>query len=503
MPLLLRPPPLPDEWIGSWIVRLAEANYAPMPMNSRRLLNTLGIDAVEVRLTDDHLDFLSTATGVSLTILQILNSLPTDLMQHTGRSGSSLALPTPFLGVRYLVVCPDCLEGDQEPYFRRSWLSRSTLACPTHGGPLYDGCPHCDARIGVPMTSLESFRRRRVPKGVQHRRENDLRQCWNCRGDLAVQHSSLEPLLPGAETVPHQFDADVVSDPQVWAAFVRGLRAYLHTYDLPQLVDPGHVRLSLVPSPLLSSLTSVDARFRTERILVWLLTPMTDRVMHPHRRLQLMAGTVLGLLSATLGPESSRRWLHVAWLSTRLLQEPARTVLSVWPDQVSALVSLFEERRADPRPAADPTFQLHDEPWQVMAPLLISALAVKPPRNQPGSFLTLAESRATMDAVLQNLAGASWRDISQTGLEPTRVRAWLSFWKEDGRLGLALGQLHRALLSHRTRLLKRSKNEPVWVEQAVAVLMTDRALELTRTVNPALHRELLLELIRALEHQKS
>ncbi|WP_407542363.1 hypothetical protein Q0M94_20015 (plasmid) [Deinococcus radiomollis] len=167
--------------------------------------------------------------------------------------------------------------------------------------------------------------------------------------------------------------------------------------------------------------TSVQARFRAERILVWLLVPMTDDGIHPNRRLQLMAGTILGLLSATLGQESSRRCLHIAWLSTLLLREAARSLLKVWPDQVKVLVELFEEGRADPRLAADIIFQLHDEPWQTMAPLLLSAFAVQPPRNQPGSFLTPAESRVTMDAVLQNLAGRTWKEIGRAGLERARA----------------------------------------------------------------------------------
>ncbi|WP_407541778.1 TniQ family protein [Deinococcus radiomollis] len=80
--LLLRPPPQPDEWIGSWIVRLAVANYATMPESLRKLLNLLGIQASEEQLTDHHLNILSAATGADLVRLQSLNALPSDLIRN-------------------------------------------------------------------------------------------------------------------------------------------------------------------------------------------------------------------------------------------------------------------------------------------------------------------------------------------------------------------------------------------------------------------------------------
>ena len=70
--LLLRPSPQPDEWMGSWIVRLVAANCAPIPASPRTLLNLLGIQEVEEQLTDHHLKILATATGADLVTLQSL-----------------------------------------------------------------------------------------------------------------------------------------------------------------------------------------------------------------------------------------------------------------------------------------------------------------------------------------------------------------------------------------------------------------------------------------------
>ena len=504
MPLLpLRPRPLPDEWIGSWIVRLDAANSSPTPPYPRKLLNTLGISNVETTLTDDDLDILAAATSLNLTLLQDMNVLPTELIQYVGR-GSEQAVPLAFLGVRYLVACPECLRNDQQPYFRRSWLSQSTFACPTHGGPLYDGCPHCDARIAipVPIASRDTLVRRRVPHEISPRSVVDLRRCWNCHGDLATRSSPIEPPLPDVETLARRFSPGPILDPQVWITFVRALRTYFNAYDLTQLIGPGQVKFSTVP-PKIYSRISAEARFHTERVVVWLLAPVANRVMHPQRRLQLMAGAVLGLLSGALRLNPARRWLHIAWLSTRLLQEPTRILTLDWPAQVTALVSLFEGRWIDPRPFADPGFRLHEEPWQMMAPLLVNDLAPLPPRNSSLPFETRALNRMTMDAILQQLVIAFERKSNMPGQSKSRMYASLNYWKDNGQLGIALGQLYRAVRKYRFRLLRPGVWEPAWVAATVAVLMCDQCIELTRMVNPALHRELFLELIRALEEQNT
>ena len=142
--------------------------------------------------------------------------------------------------------------------------------------------------------------------------------------------SPLEHLPTFAETVPDQFKAFMKTSPQTWNLFVQGLRTYLHSYDLPQLIDPGLVKLNLVTDLRPHSSLTAQARFRTERVLVWLVSPMTNQrnqAMHPFRRLEFMAGTTIGLLNSTYRTLSAPRWLHIAWLSTRLLQQTARDVL--------------------------------------------------------------------------------------------------------------------------------------------------------------------------------
>jgi hypothetical protein len=75
---------------------------------------------------------------------------------------------------------------------------------------------------------------------------------------------------------------------------------------------------------------------------------------------------------------------------------------------------------------------------------------------------------------------------------------------------MALGQLHRAVVRYRPWLLTKRRYEPSkytiepdWVEPTAAVLMSDRCIELTRNVNPELHRQLLVELTRTVQRKKS
>jgi hypothetical protein len=502
--LLLHPLPLPDEWIGSWIARLTAVNYAPTSQQPTRLLKSLGIDEVREPLAEDQLNLLSTATGVDLATLQVLNTLPTDLILQTGRSGSEFVSPTPFLGVRYLVACPECLMTDQQPYFRRSWLSQLTFACPTHGGPLYEGCPHCHARIAlpVPLKKANTIYRRRIPTTVTHRSTLDLRQCWNCHGDLATQTSPLDRPLRDVETLPRHFASGFILDRRTWSRLVRALRVYVNVYDLASLIGFGQLNLTRF-SPKITSSNSAEARYRTEQVVVWLLSPMAAHFTHPHRRIRLMAGALLGLVSAAVDSDTSRRWLHTAWLGTRLLQDTARTLTLHWPDQVTALVSLFQDKWIDPRQPADPYFQLHEEPWQMMAPLLNADMAIQPLRlTRPHDF-TRDLNRMTMNSLLQHMAFSSERDFRKPGMNKDRTYTYKKYWSENGQLGIALAQLYRAVRRYRSRLTSDSAGEPDWVESTVAILMCDSCIELTRTVNPALHKELFLELIHALEQRNT
>ena len=326
--LLLHPPPMPDEWIGSWIARLTAANYAPTSRQPTTLLKSLGINEAKEQLADDQLNLLSTATGVDLASLQTLNALPADLILQTARSGPKSLSPTPFLGVRYLVACPECLMTDQQPYFRRSWLSQSTFACPNHGGPLYEVCPHCQARIALPVSLRKDKNlknKQRKPTTVTHRATPDLRQCWNCHGDLATQTSPLGRPLRDVETLPGYFAPGFIPDPGTWSRLVRALRVYVNAYDLASLIGFGQLNLTGF-SLEITSANSVAARYRTEQAVVWLLSPMAAHSMHPYRKLRLMAGALVGLLSAALDSDSSLRWRHTAWLATRLLQDTARTL---------------------------------------------------------------------------------------------------------------------------------------------------------------------------------
>lgn len=121
------PRPLPDEWLGSWLARVARANALPVV----QLMKALELPEREARLSEPELQRLSWATGVSVRDL-IGMQTPPDPLRDLGRRGSEL--PLPFLGVRYVQVCPSCLLGDAIPYIRQDWVRRRVAACPEHGG---------------------------------------------------------------------------------------------------------------------------------------------------------------------------------------------------------------------------------------------------------------------------------------------------------------------------------------------------------------------------------
>ncbi|MGY2894717.1 TniQ family protein [Deinococcus sp. UYEF24] len=496
--LLLRPRPLPDEWIGSWIVRLAAANHAPLPGNPRRLLKTLGIDSVEDHLTTENLTVLSSAVRIDFATLQALNNLPTDLIQKIGRPINEALLPVPFLGVRYIVICPLCLKEDLVPYFRLSWLSWSTVACSTHGGPLYDGCPHCDARLCVRVLQSNSKSKgRQAPVGLVRRTQADLRRCWKCSGDLTTQVLPIEISQTRAEMNPAPFTRKIVTDASACAPFIHALRTFISAYGLFQLDRIDNIKPYLMPSPL-----TAYARFHTERILTWLLTQPTGEVVDPARQLKVIAERVLRLLDPPLQQRSALRWYHISWLSTSLLNETGN-LFRDWPDEVHIFVSWFEKRKVDPRPVADFNFRIHDESWQLMAPVMSENSTSLKFYGYLRPQLAIGTTLLILDAILQNIAGISRKIVRKSGQSYHETSIWLKYWRENGQLGFVLEQLYQSVSKYRFHLLIPSLEEPEWVNSTVAVLMSDGCIELTRTISPALHRVLFLELIRALDETNS
>jgi len=113
MQFLLFPPPLDDEWIGSWLVRLAEANLVSL----KKVLLLLGISSPDLVPDAGALQRLVVATYLGLEQITAMVLLPEQALNTIGSSRTAGVLP--YLGVTFLQVCLRCLDTDPVPYIRK------------------------------------------------------------------------------------------------------------------------------------------------------------------------------------------------------------------------------------------------------------------------------------------------------------------------------------------------------------------------------------------------
>lgn len=129
-------PPILDEDIESWFLRIALANGQSPSM----LLTVMGSAGFKVRATgfrarimvDDVLpilDYLAEKTGIDAHHLWCRGRIADGIF----RRGCETRL------------CPYCLVEDEIPYARRQWQLPFVIACTKHDALLLHKCPHCEA----------------------------------------------------------------------------------------------------------------------------------------------------------------------------------------------------------------------------------------------------------------------------------------------------------------------------------------------------------------------
>lgn len=193
--LPVRPPPLADELLSSWLVRLAEANALKLhPFGTRALSgHALWNRDIDRSAPDALLAVLAARTGVSFE-----RARATRLAAYAGVLAPIVSARGPTRWVlaagvyhrtrrRYgLQACPSCLADDAVPYFRRAWRLACVTACVAHDRPLVDRCPCCTAPLQLHRGELGS-RARHVPRPIT--------ACAACGRDLRRAPST--PLAPG------------------------------------------------------------------------------------------------------------------------------------------------------------------------------------------------------------------------------------------------------------------------------------------------------------------
>lgn len=132
--LPVRPRRLPDEAFSSWVQRTAFSNglrtsdlYPAKPNHNK------GWGLPPSNLRAENLTHLALALDVDAALMK------TELQREDVKATTSF--------------CPMCLQN--QPYFRKTWLSVHTLRCVQHGVHLAERCTHCGSDVPVYRSFLE------------------------------------------------------------------------------------------------------------------------------------------------------------------------------------------------------------------------------------------------------------------------------------------------------------------------------------------------------------
>lgn len=149
--------PLPDELLGSWIVRLAHAHGYKVEWLSQRFIGRES--SIWTRDADKDASpqlraalrtvTAATDTQIDATTLKAYEGYVTGTVTINGRS-SWIAPVTVYHRDRLrggLSCCPLCLACDDQPYYRRLWRLSFNTVCAQHEVELIDGCPRCGAAL--------------------------------------------------------------------------------------------------------------------------------------------------------------------------------------------------------------------------------------------------------------------------------------------------------------------------------------------------------------------
>lgn len=158
------PKPLPDELLTSWLIRIAQANglklqtFCDIVFGKQHQLWNRDIDRsaplwLLASLAEHTRTPLSAVKQTTLAIYcgrlyrkhhsagQLRWILSTGIYHRKRRR----------CGIQF---CPQCLNEDDEPYFRTRWRVAVLTFCPTHRILLHDRCPVCHAPLAYHRREL-------------------------------------------------------------------------------------------------------------------------------------------------------------------------------------------------------------------------------------------------------------------------------------------------------------------------------------------------------------
>lgn len=177
--------PYRDELLTSWLVRLSRAYGADPTGFYAEVWPPQHVWNRDVdKGIDDHLiSLLAAKTSTSRTRV-----LATTMRGYPGYRAKDLRVmkSLPWLlnplvrgytrSKPWLQYCPSCLQGDADPYFRRSWRLAFVTVCPKHRRYLLDRCDHCAAALNFHLLAGDA---------------EAITLCYHCRYDMRSAHSPM------------------------------------------------------------------------------------------------------------------------------------------------------------------------------------------------------------------------------------------------------------------------------------------------------------------------
>ncbi|MDR3474363.1 MAG: TniQ family protein [Devosia sp.] len=144
-------PPAPDEALPSWCCRLgASLGLAPRSLTH----HLFDIDSYRDpswwrRPSEGQFAVIAAQTGVGVDQLRAMTMDGWPLTRADGLDDRFSARRTRWVAMqprkaRSLSVCLRCLDGDEQPYIRRDWMTGWSAVCLRHRTILVDRCPACN-----------------------------------------------------------------------------------------------------------------------------------------------------------------------------------------------------------------------------------------------------------------------------------------------------------------------------------------------------------------------
>ncbi|MET3115824.1 hypothetical protein AAKU64_000027 [Undibacterium sp. GrIS 1.8] len=164
---LMRPKPLEDELLSSWIVRIAWENVEKLESMSSKLWGThsqVWSKDVDRFAGRSVIDLVAEKCGVSIaranqTSLRTYEGILYET--HGNRGAARWIMPIGSKSRKRslfgLQCCPHCLKEDIEPYYRRNWRLAFVTICSKHRTLLIDRCDQCGSSITFHQSDFGSF----------------------------------------------------------------------------------------------------------------------------------------------------------------------------------------------------------------------------------------------------------------------------------------------------------------------------------------------------------